>query len=111
MDGVDIPVARNILAYNMRRYPDGVFFLYFQARLHTTQCEPELAMRRFMGENALTVERLQRALDLQLEYVQLQHMCLWDYALNHFQLANWKGALDCFAILKDESNWSRAVYT
>ena len=27
------------------RYPDGVFFLYFQARLHTTQCEPELANR------------------------------------------------------------------
>jgi hypothetical protein len=35
----------------------------------------------------------------------------WDYALNHFQMANYKGALDCFSILKDESNWSRAVYT
>jgi hypothetical protein len=64
--GVDIPVARAILEYNMKRlvpytsarenqelvversgadirYPDGVFFLYFQARLHTSQCEPELA--------------------------------------------------------------------
>lgn len=58
--GVDIPVARAILAYNMRRsakpvlqsdgrptlivrYPNGIFFLYFQARLHTSQCEPELA--------------------------------------------------------------------
>jgi hypothetical protein len=26
-------------------------------------------------------------------------------------LGNWKGALDCFAVLKEESNWSRAVYT
>lgn len=43
------------------RYPDGVFFLYFQARLHTTQCEPELA-----------IKSLQRALDLQLEYVQVR---------------------------------------
>jgi hypothetical protein len=60
--GVDIPVAKAILQYNMRRYPDGqltsfmrhvvlltmtgVFFLYFQARLHTSQCEPELANSR-----------------------------------------------------------------
>ncbi|WVQ78032.1 hypothetical protein IAT38_000113 [Cryptococcus sp. DSM 104549] len=98
--GVDVPLARNILAYNMRRYPDGVFFLYFQARLFTTMAEPEKAN-----------QSLQRALDLKLEYIQLQHMCLWDYACNHMMLGNWKGALDCFSILKDESNWSRAVYT
>ncbi|ORX39801.1 hypothetical protein BD324DRAFT_615036 [Kockovaella imperatae] len=96
----DVPLARNILAYNTRRYPDGIFFLYFQARLHTAQCEPELANRN-----------LQRALDLPLEYIQLQHMCLWDYALNFMMMCNFKGALDCYAILKDESNWSRAVYT
>ncbi|WVR05111.1 hypothetical protein IAU60_002123 [Kwoniella sp. DSM 27419] len=98
--GVDIGVARNILAYNHRRYPDGVFFLYFQARLHTSQAQPKEAN-----------DSLQRALDLKLEYIQLQHMCLWDYACNYFMLSNWKGALDCFSILKDESNWSRAVYT
>ncbi|EIW69618.1 hypothetical protein TREMEDRAFT_44103 [Tremella mesenterica DSM 1558] len=98
--GVDVPTARNILSYNLRRYPDGVFFLYFQARLHTMQCEPELANKS-----------LQRALDLKLEYLQLQHMYQWDYACNFMMLSNWKGALDCFSILKDESNWSRAVYT
>ncbi|KIR26872.1 hypothetical protein I309_04250 [Cryptococcus deuterogattii LA55] len=90
--GVDVPLAKNILAYNMRRYPN--------ARLHTTQCQPAEAN-----------DSLQRALDLKLEYIQLQHMCLWDYACNHMMLGNWKGALDCFSILKDESNWSRAVYT
>ncbi|TYJ51162.1 hypothetical protein B9479_008283, partial [Cryptococcus floricola] len=52
-----------------------------------------------------------KALDLQLEYVQLQHMCLWDYARNHMMMGNFKGAFDCFSILKDESNWNRAVYT
>ncbi|WRT67062.1 uncharacterized protein IL334_004028 [Kwoniella shivajii] len=98
--GVDIPMATNILAYNLQRYPDGVFFLYFQARSFTVQCQPEEANRS-----------LQKALDSSLEYIQLQHMCLWDYACNFMMLANWKGALDCFSILKDESNWSRAVYT
>ncbi|KAK8869877.1 hypothetical protein IAR55_000445 [Kwoniella newhampshirensis] len=98
--GVDVPLARNILAYNIKRYPDGVLFLYFQARLHTTMCQPAEANNS-----------LQRALDLELEYIQLQHMCLWDYACNHLMLGNWKGALDCFSILRQESNWSRAVYT
>jgi hypothetical protein len=100
VSGVDIPAARKILAYNMRRYPNGIFFLYFQARLHTNECEPELANKS-----------LQKALDLDLEYVQLQHMCLWDYGCNFFQLADWNGARQCFDILRRESNWSRAVYT
>lgn len=65
----------------------------------------------YMLESADDSESLQRALDLDLEYVQLQHMCLWDYACNFLMLGNWKSALDCFCILKDESNWSRAVYT
>ncbi|WWD01496.1 hypothetical protein V866_008440 [Kwoniella sp. B9012] len=98
--GIDVPMAKNILAYNLRRYPDGVFFLYFQARSFTAQCQPEAANRS-----------LQKALDSNLEYIQLQHMCLWDYACNFMMLSNWKGALDCFSILKEESNWSRAVYT
>lgn len=100
VSGVDIPAARKILAYNMKRYPNGIFFLYFQARLYTNQCQPELAN-----------DSLQRALNLPLEYVQLQHMCLWDYGVNYLQLTNWSGARQCFEILRQESNWSRAVYT
>lgn len=98
--GVDITAARKILAYNMVRYPDGIFFLYFMARLHTNEGEPELAN-----------QSLQKALDLDLEYIQLQHMCLWDYGCNYLQLTDWNGALQCFDILRSESNWSRAVYT
>lgn len=98
--GVDIPTARKILNYNITRYPNGIFFLYFQARMHTNECEPELA-------NA----SIQRALNLELEYVQLQHMCLWDYGCNNLQLNDWKASYLAFDILRKESNWSRAVYT
>lgn len=95
--GVDIDMARKILDYNNRRYPDGgsysfsdggarcanvtgIFFLYFTARLHTAQCEPEKA-----------IACLQRALDLQLEYVQLQHMCLVSSLLwlLHYPCLSW----------------------
>lgn len=100
VSGVDVKAARKILSYNMRRYPDGIFFLYFQARLHSNEGEPELANKS-----------LQKALDLDLEYVQLQHMCLWDFGCNYFQLNDWNGSRQCFDILRRESNWSRAVYT
>ncbi|KAL1413482.1 hypothetical protein Q8F55_001256 [Vanrija albida] len=97
---VDIPTARKIVNYNLGRYPTGIFFLYFQARLMTSQCEPERAN-----------ESLQKALDLDLEYVQLQHMCLWDYGCNYLITTQYDGARQCFEILRSESNWSRAVYT
>jgi hypothetical protein len=44
-------------------------------------------------------------------WIQLTTASQWDYACNFLMLGNWKGALDCFSILKNESNWSRAVYT
>lgn len=97
---VDIPTARKIVNYNLGRYPTGIFFLYFQARLMTSQCEPERAN-----------DSLQKALDLDLEYVQVQHMCLWDYGCNYLITTQYDGARQCFEILRAESNWSRAVYT
>jgi len=112
VSGTNLETARNILDYNMKRYPNGkqrnfcprltsgIFFLYFQARMFSNECEPERAN-----------ESLQTALDLELEYVQLQHMCLWDSGCNYMQLTNWEGARQCFDILREESNWSRATYT
>lgn len=99
VSGVDIPVAKNILDWNLKRYPNGIFFMYFQSRLHTTQAQPEMANKT-----------LQYALDLKLEYVQLQHMCLWDMAVNNMMLNNFKRSQSCFEILRKESNWSKAVY-
>ncbi len=102
--GVNVPLAKNILKWNLERYPNGecgccsrqshladpsyagIFFMYFKSRLHTTQSQPEMAN-----------DTLQEALDLKLEYLQvsenvtsthmsgvligrfgdkLQHMCL-----------------------------------
>jgi hypothetical protein len=133
--GVDIPVARAILEYNMKRsvvislarvrkrgeeglisgtpmvsssYTSKLDYIPPNVNLSSQIVRP---ISSIMMKCANKSESLQRALDLDLEYVQLQHMCLWDYACNFFMLGNWKSALDCFSILKDESNWSRAVYT
>jgi len=126
--GVDIPVARAILEYNMKRLVPStkraavlMSDIPMESSSYISKLDyillnvnPNSQIVRLISstiEYADESESLQRALDLDLEYVQLQHMCLWDYACNFFMLGNWKSALDCFSILKDESNWSRAVYT
>lgn len=99
VSGVSVPLAKNILEYNLRRFPNGIFFLYFQSRLYTTQGQPEKA-------NAT----LQSALDLPLEYLQLQHICLFDMAVNSLMMCNIRRARSCFKILAAESSWSKATY-
>ncbi|GAC96399.1 hypothetical protein PHSY_003979 [Pseudozyma hubeiensis SY62] len=97
--GVDIDFADKVLHYNLRRYPEGVFFLYFSGRLYSTQALAEKAITQF-----------ETARDVQKEYVQLKHICIWDLSLCNMSLCNWKEAYTQFNILADENNWSKAVY-
>jgi hypothetical protein len=87
--GVDIGVARNILAYNMKRYPDGgpfgcgeaddpgVFFLYFQARLHTSMCEPELANSECASAVSLTQQKACRERSTSSSSTYNCNTCVW----------------------------------
>ncbi|PWN42672.1 hypothetical protein IE81DRAFT_289951 [Ceraceosorus guamensis] len=99
VNGTDIDFADKVLHYNLDRYPQGVFFLYFSGRLYSTQSLAERAVVQFGA-----------ARDVQKEYVQLQHICYWDMSLCHMSLAQWEKAYDCFTVLLKESNWSKAVY-
>lgn len=44
---VDIDLADSILHYNLRRYPNGVFFLYFSGRLYATQTMTRKAVEQY----------------------------------------------------------------
>ncbi|GHJ86750.1 hypothetical protein NliqN6_3152 [Naganishia liquefaciens] len=99
ISGVDIPLAKNILDWNMKRQVVCVFFMYFQSRYYTVTSQTERAC-----------EILQDALDLKLEYLQLQHICLWDMGVNNLVMCNFRKARSCFEILASESSWSKAVY-
>ncbi|KAK0526742.1 hypothetical protein OC834_004696 [Tilletia horrida] len=96
---VNITYADKILHYHLERYPKGIFFLYFSGRLYSTQSLNEKAIQQFTA-----------ARDVQKEYVQLRHICVWDMSLCHLSLGNWKGAQEQFDVLLKESNWSKAVY-
>ncbi|EPQ25627.1 uncharacterized protein PFL1_06807 [Pseudozyma flocculosa PF-1] len=99
VNGVDIGFADKVLHYNLKRYPDGVFFLYFSGRLYSTQALSEKAVKQF-----------ETARDVQKEYVQLKHICVWDLALCHMSLCEWQQAYENFKIMAEENNWSKAVY-
>jgi tetratricopeptide (TPR) repeat protein len=99
VQGVDIDYSDKVLHYNLDRYPEGVFFLYFSGRLYSTQARAEKAIVQYRS-----------ARDVQKEYVQLQHICYWDMALCHMSLTQWKKANECFDLLFKDSNWSKCVY-
>jgi len=97
--GIDVPLADAVLHYNLDRYPQGVFFLYFSGRLYSTQT---------LGEKA--VKHFQMAIQAQREYIQLQHICHWDLGLVSLAMGQYEKGFECFNILDKESNWSKAIY-
>ncbi|SCV68621.1 BQ2448_742 [Microbotryum intermedium] len=97
--GVDVPTAAHILHYNLDRYPNGIFFLYFAGRLHSTETQLEAAVKSF-----------HLAIAAQREYIQLGHICYWDLGLVSLASGDWIKGYECFNILDKESNWSKAIY-
>lgn len=97
---VDIALARSILNYNLARYPNSIFFLYYAGRLYSTETRLEMAIVTF-----------KKAIASQKEYVQLGHICYWDLSLAHLALGDWANAYEALHILGTESNWSKAIYT
>lgn len=61
-----MPLAANVLKYNLDRYPNGIFFLYFAGRLHSTETQLDKAIKSF-----------HLAIAAQREYIQLGHICYW----------------------------------
>ncbi|KAI8968235.1 hypothetical protein BDF20DRAFT_895081 [Mycotypha africana] len=96
---VNEELADRILAYSLKLYPDGVFFLYFSGRQLSARCQLTEAISQY-----------QKAIDMQKDWKQLQHMCYWELGLIRLLQQDWQKALDCYTILQKESNWSKAVY-
>jgi tetratricopeptide (TPR) repeat protein len=99
LSDVNEELSDRILAYSLKLYPDGVFFLFFSGR--------QLGAR---GQLSQAKSQYQKAIDTQKDWKQLQHMCFWELGLINLLQQNWQEAFDCYTILQKESNWSKAVY-
>ncbi|KAK0527646.1 hypothetical protein OC842_004808, partial [Tilletia horrida] len=96
---IDIDMGDKILSWNLVRFPQGIFFLYFSARLYGTQALPEKA-----------IEYYRNAIEAQREYKQLHHLCFWDLSLTYLATCDFARAYECYDVLSRESNWSKAIY-
>lgn len=99
MVDVDLPFASKVLSWNLARFPRGIFFLYFAARLCVSQVQPERA-----------VESFQEAMASPHDYRQLHHMCVWSLSLTFLAMQDFERAYECYDMLSRESNWSKAIY-
>ncbi|PWN98190.1 hypothetical protein FA09DRAFT_338618 [Tilletiopsis washingtonensis] len=96
---VDFEFADKVLSWNLVRYPNGIFFLYFSARLYAAQALPEKA-----------IEYFRNAIEAQREYKQLHHLCFWDLSLTYLATCDFARCFECQDVLSRESNWSKAIY-
>ncbi|KAJ9112825.1 hypothetical protein QFC20_002153 [Naganishia adeliensis] len=111
ISGVDIPLAKTILDWNMKRQVPLTAAIVL--RLIDNLPPTDIQTSRFYTVTSQTEKAcgiLQDALDLKLEYLQLQHICLWDMGVNNLIMCNFRKARNCFEILASESSWSKAVY-
>lgn len=96
---VDLAMADRVLSWNLQRFPQGTFFLFFSALLYASQALPEKA-----------VECFRSAIDSQREYRQLHHLCFWRLSMTYLSMGEYDSALSCYDVLSRESNWSKAIY-
>lgn len=100
-NGIDIDFAEQILEWNAKRYPSGVFFLFGQGRLALFRADPERAIEHYTAGMEVVQE----------QFKSLQGISLWELAFAH--LAMWKvpEGIQYWRRLKLEAGWSKAIYT
>ncbi|CAK5267930.1 unnamed protein product [Mycena citricolor] len=112
-DGVDVHMAERIVRWNLKRYPDGVLFLFAAGRLALAQSQPRKA-----------IEHHTRAMQVQTQYRNLHHVSFWEMAIAGFALGHvasgvneksdgfvFDGSEGCWRILEKEASWSKAIYS
>lgn len=99
-DGVDVKLAGRILEWNLRRYPNGVFFLFGAGRLALIRSQPHLAISYYT-----------QAMHAQKQYTNLHYISYWEMAISYLALWDLSGSLGCWRVLEAEGNWSKAIYS
>jgi tetratricopeptide (TPR) repeat protein len=92
-------MAQKIVDWNLKRYPEGVFFLLAQGRLSLSRSQPRRA-----------IECYQKAMNVQSQYRNLHHLSFWEMAISNLGLWEIEESLKCWRNLHKESTWSKAVY-
>ncbi|KAG8757111.1 hypothetical protein FRC14_002373 [Serendipita sp. 396] len=100
-EAIDIDFAQEILAWNAKRYPSGVFFLFGQGRLALFRANPSLAIQYYTSGMEVVQE----------QFKSLQGVSVWELACAHLAMWDVPSSVENWRRLKAEAGWSKAVYT
>ncbi|KAJ3991899.1 hypothetical protein F5050DRAFT_1580574 [Lentinula boryana] len=84
-DGIDVGMAQKIINWNLKRYPDGVFFLFGAGRASLARSQPLRAISYYT-----------RAMQVQTQYRNLHHISYWEIAIARMALWHIRGSLEQF---------------
>ncbi|KAJ4474283.1 hypothetical protein J3R30DRAFT_3778229 [Lentinula aciculospora] len=99
-DGVDVGLAQKIINWNLKRYPDGVFFLFGAGRASLARSQPLRAIGYYT-----------RAMEVQTQYRNLHHISFWEIAIARMALWHIRGSLEAWEVLQEEATWSKSIYS
>ncbi|KAF8200119.1 hypothetical protein BJ912DRAFT_1029695 [Pholiota molesta] len=99
-EGVDVRMAGRIVRWNLKRYPNGVFFLFGAGRLGLMRSQPTEAIKYYT-----------QAMQSQTQYRNLHHISFWEIAIAHLALWDVEASLGCWRDLEREATWSKAIYS
>ncbi|KAG2113971.1 hypothetical protein DEU56DRAFT_749051, partial [Suillus clintonianus] len=99
-EGVDVRKAARVLEWNLKRYPNGVFFLFGAGRLALVRSQPSKALAYYA-----------RAAQAQIQYRNLHHISWWESAVACLGLWRVAESRSWWGKLGGEAMWSKAIYT
>lgn len=99
-EGVDVRKAARVLEWNLKRYPNGVFFLFGAGRLALVRSQPSKALTYYA-----------RAAQAQTQYRNLHHISWWESAVACLGLWRVAESKSWWGKLGGEATWSKATYT
>ncbi|KAG1754133.1 hypothetical protein EDD22DRAFT_1001005 [Suillus occidentalis] len=99
-EGVDVRKAARVLEWNLKRYPNGVFFLSGASRLTLVHSQPSKALTYYA-----------RAAQAQTQYRNLHHISWWESAVACLGLWRVAESTSWWGKLGGEATRSKAKYT
>ena len=89
---------KQLTDWNMDRFPDGAFDLFFAGRYH-----------QLRGDNSKAIEHFERSISVQNEFVQLHNVAKWDLLWCYAMNCQWRRAADVASELRENCQWSPAT--
>ncbi|KAF8989351.1 hypothetical protein BDQ17DRAFT_1402144 [Cyathus striatus] len=88
------------LEWNLKRYPNGVFFLFGAGRLALVRSQPQRA-----------IDYYTKAMHSQSQYRNLHHISWWEMSIAYLALWEVEKSMEWWKNLVQEATWSKSIYS